>query len=75
MNGHDSVVKLLLQNGADVHADNDCALQLSSKNGHDIVVKLLLGNGANFLFNEPSYNISSFGNDTKRIHGIPSDYS
>ena len=44
--GNCEIVKLLLENGADVHGANDSALRLSAENGHDIVVKLLLENGA-----------------------------
>ena len=39
-------VKLALERGADVHADNDGALRWASKNGHKDVVELLLKNGA-----------------------------
>jgi hypothetical protein len=39
-------VKLALENGADVHADNDLALQWAPKYGYTEVVKLLLENGA-----------------------------
>lgn len=39
--GYTEIVKLLLENGADVHADNDYALEWSSSNGHTEVVKLL----------------------------------
>jgi ankyrin repeat protein len=40
-------VKLALENGANVHANNDYALQRASRNGHKDVVELLLKNGAN----------------------------
>jgi len=40
--GHTEVVKLLLEQGADVHADNDWALVWAADNGHKEVVKLLL---------------------------------
>jgi hypothetical protein len=46
-NGHLEVVRLLIANGADVHAGNDFALELASKNGHLEVVRLLVSNGAN----------------------------
>jgi len=40
-------VKWLLNNGYDVHADNDWALRWASNNGHIGVVKVLLEAGAN----------------------------
>ena len=45
--GNCEYVKLLLNDGADVHAGNDYAIRLSAKNGYYQVVKLLLENGAN----------------------------
>ena len=39
-------VRYLLSKGADVHANNDYALQWASENGHEQVVKLLLDAGA-----------------------------
>jgi ankyrin repeat protein len=45
-NGDLENVKVLLENGADVHAENDDALLWASSNGHVEVVKLLLENGA-----------------------------
>ena len=39
-------MKLLLDYGADVHADNDLALRWATKDGHLDVVKLLLDSGA-----------------------------
>jgi Ankyrin repeats (3 copies) len=44
--GHADVVALLIQRGADVHADNDRALRMASAYGHDNVVQLLIGLGA-----------------------------
>ena len=44
-NGYLEIVKLLLKNGANVHAENDYALIWASRNGHFEVVKLLLKNG------------------------------
>ena len=38
-------VKYLVENGADVHADNDYALCLSAENGHFDIVKYLVENG------------------------------
>jgi hypothetical protein len=45
-NGHLSVVKLLLESGANVHADDNDAIILASQNGHLDVVKLLLEYGS-----------------------------
>ena len=50
-NGHIGVVKTLLENGADVHANNNYALKWASRNGHVEVVKTLLENGANVRAN------------------------
>ncbi|KAK0760882.1 LOW QUALITY PROTEIN: hypothetical protein N5P37_005821, partial [Trichoderma harzianum] len=47
--GHESMVRLLLDNGADVMASDNAgrtALSLAASNGHEAVVKLLLENGA-----------------------------
>ena len=41
IHGHVDIVKLLLANGANVHADGDCALRLASRNGYVAVVKIL----------------------------------
>ena len=40
-------MKLLLEKGANVHADDDLALRWASEFGHHAVVKLLLEKGAN----------------------------
>jgi ankyrin repeat protein len=48
--GHESVVELLLDNGADIHAQRGPygdALQTAAYNGHEKVMGLLLGRGAN----------------------------
>ncbi|QGA15961.1 hypothetical protein EYB26_003628 [Talaromyces marneffei] len=47
-NGHEAVVKLLIDNGADLNASDPYGTPLShaSKNGHEAVVKLLIDNGA-----------------------------
>jgi len=45
--GEFEVCKLLLENGANVHEDDDLALQWAASNGHLEVCKLLLENGAN----------------------------
>jgi len=51
-NGHIEIVKYLVENGADIHAYNDEALQLSTKKGHIGVVKFLVENGANIHVND-----------------------
>ena len=40
-------MKLLLESGANVHADDDLALGWAAQKGHHEVVKLLLESGAN----------------------------
>ena len=45
-NGHTETVKVLLEHGADVHADNDGGLRSASYNGHTETVKVLLEHGA-----------------------------
>jgi ankyrin repeat protein len=48
-NGHKEVVKLLIEEGADVSAQSRCygnALQAASAGGHEAVVRLLLDKGA-----------------------------
>ena len=44
--GRLDVVKYLVENGADIHAQDDCALRWSAERGHLEVVRLLLENGA-----------------------------
>lgn len=44
--GHDVIVRLLLEHGADVNAQYGRALRAASDGGHDIVVRLLLEHGA-----------------------------
>ena len=43
---NETIVKLLLAAGADVHTHDDYALRLASMNGHPEVVKLLIAAGA-----------------------------
>jgi len=50
-NGHLEVVKLLVEKGADIHADNDNALRWASKNGHLEVVEFLVEKGADIHAN------------------------
>ncbi|AQN68743.1 ankyrin repeat protein [Saudi moumouvirus] len=45
--GELEVVKYLVENGIDIHADNDSALALASDRGHLEVVKYLVESGAN----------------------------
>ena len=45
-NGHLEVVNRLLEDGADVHAENDLALRWASQHGHLAVVERLLAAGA-----------------------------
>ena len=33
-NGHLEVVKVLVEHGANIHADNDYAVRLATRNGH-----------------------------------------
>jgi hypothetical protein len=49
LGGHETIVRLLLQNGADVNSMNrltGTALTCASRGGHEAVVRLLLENGA-----------------------------
>ena len=45
------IVRWLLKNKADLHTQNDLALQLAAKNGHLEIIKLLLVDGANIHAN------------------------
>ena len=48
-NGHDAVVKLLLEKGAELEtkdSDGQTPLSWAAEDGHDAVVKLLLEKGA-----------------------------
>jgi ankyrin repeat protein len=45
-NGYLEVCKLLLENGADVHAWNDHSFRRAAENGHSEVCRLLLEHGA-----------------------------
>ncbi|KAL9121619.1 MAG: hypothetical protein Q9187_001824 [Circinaria calcarea] len=50
MNGHEAVVRILLQSGADLNTERDSqftALQVAAEHGHLEVVKLLLRSGVN----------------------------
>ena len=49
--GDKKMVEFLLDNGANIHGENDCALVTSVARGHTDVVKLLLDRGANVHVN------------------------
>ena len=61
-NGHTEVVKLLIDNGADVTADNNYAIRNASREGHTEIVKLLIDAGAdvtardNYAIRYATYN-------------------
>ena len=46
--GKKDVVELLINNGADVTANNNCAVKEAFKGGHKEVVELLIKSGASF---------------------------
>ena len=53
-------IKALIENGADVHAENDYALCWASGNGHLRIVELLLENGADVhAFNDSALRYAS----------------
>ena len=45
-NGHFEVVKYLVSKGANIHAENDCAIRWASQNGYLEVVQFLISKGA-----------------------------
>ncbi len=49
--GHLHIVKLLIDNGANIHSNDDAALQYAARGGHLDVVKFLVENGANIHAN------------------------
>jgi ankyrin repeat protein len=51
INGHLDVVRSLVENGADIHADNDFALRYTAVNGHIDIVRFLVENGADIHAN------------------------
>ena len=72
--GHEAVVRLLLEKGADVNAqggDYGNALQAASNGGHEGVVRLLLGKGANFNAQGGAYGnalqAASYGGDEAMV--------
>jgi ankyrin repeat protein len=46
ISGHEAVCRLLLEHGADVHANGDYALRTAAGNGHKAVCRLLIEHGA-----------------------------
>jgi hypothetical protein len=52
--GHADVVQLLIQRGADVHADKDAALRVAAQCGHAAAVQLLIQHGADVHANDDS---------------------
>lgn len=46
MKGYFEIVKILIENGANIHYNNDTALKIASLYGHLKIVKLLIENGA-----------------------------
>lgn len=59
LNGHDTIVKQLLENGADINAASlmdNTALYKASLNGHEAVVKRLLESGADTNVQGKYYN-------------------
>ena len=54
--GHLSIVKFLVEIGADIHAENDYAIRLASANGHIEVVKFLVEIRAD-IYAEDNYAI------------------
>ncbi len=47
INGRVKTVKFLIENGADIHANNDKPLYYACKYGYINIVELLIGHGAN----------------------------
>ncbi len=57
--GNLKVVKYMIDNGADIHYNNDQALVYSNENGHYDVVRYLLEKGANAnVLKRPNINMS-----------------
>jgi ankyrin repeat protein len=59
-NGYLDVVQFLVENGADIHAGNDRALQLAAEYGHLDVIRYLIENGADI-----SHLLDNEGNPTE----------
>ncbi|BCS82771.1 putative ankyrin repeat protein [Cotonvirus japonicus] len=50
--GHLEVAKFLVENGVDIQADNNYAVQLASQSGHLEIVRFLVSQGANIQSND-----------------------
>jgi ankyrin repeat protein len=60
INGHLDVVRFLIENGADIHANDDYALRYAAGNRHLGDIRFLIENGADM-----SYLLDNEGNQTK----------
>jgi len=66
--GNLDMAKLLLDNGADVHARDDDALRYASLNGHTDIVKLLIDNGADIhACNDDALILASYYGHTEVV--------
>ena len=59
MDGHLDVVKSLVEQGANLHAENEEALTSASANGHFDVVKYLVEHGADFHVNDEALGLAA----------------
>ncbi len=60
MNGQIKIVKHLVENGADIHCDIECAMRCASNNGCFEVVKYLVENGADIhVYNDEALRLAS----------------
>jgi hypothetical protein len=70
-NGHTETVNLLLDRGADIHANNDGALRSASYHGHTETVKLLLDRGADIhADNDSALHWASYNGHTETVKTI-----
>lgn len=55
------LVKVLIDNGADIHIENDLPLIYASRNGYYDIVELLTDNGANIhAQNDKAFNLACY---------------
>jgi hypothetical protein len=60
INGNLALVKTLIKQGADIHADNDDALRWASYNGHLEVIKYLISKGVDInAYNDKALKVAS----------------